>query len=186
MHIFTAHTIHAVAWHIVGIGKAVYIQHLRGTLYRGTHGIEVVLTHKYHRQLPQHRHIESLVQYALPCSPIAKHTDGGPVGTLVLLGKSYAGAQAYLPAHNAMAAKKPFLLREKVHTAALSLGAAGGFTIKFGHALLCGYALGNGQAMIAVSGNEVIIIAQRGHHSCSNRFLPYIQMAKPADLLHTI
>ncbi len=98
-----------------------------------------------------------------------------------MLGKGDARAEANLPAYNAVAAKEALFLREEVHRAALALGAAGGLAIKLGHALIGRDAFSDGQAVVAVGGNHVVVVADGRHAACRHGFLADVEVAKARE-----
>jgi len=84
--------------------------------------------------------------------------------------------------HNTVTTKETVFKTEEMHAASFTLGATSGFTVKLSHTSIGRYTLGQGQAMVAISSNERIVLLRCGHASGGNGFLAHIGMEKSADL----
>ena len=73
------------------------------------------------------------------------------------------------------------LLTEKVHTAPLPFCATGSLAIKFSHATVDGYALGDGKSVVAIRGDEQIIRTGGCHTTGSDGFLAHVGMEESTD-----
>src|SRR5205085_9599835 len=93
----------------------------RRTFHRGAHAVLVVLDDVEHRQIPQRRHVEGLIDLALVERAVAHVGHRKTAIAFVLVGKPEAGADGYLGADYAVAAVKALLAAEHVHGAALAL-----------------------------------------------------------------
>src|SRR5437763_9598875 len=87
-------------------------------------------------QLPQLGHIEALVDLSLVGRAVAEIGDRDQPVVAIAIGEGEAGAERYLRADDAMAAKEALLAREHMHRAALALRQAAAASGEFGqHAL---------------------------------------------------
>src|SRR5207247_10177800 len=77
-------------------------------------------------------------------------------------------------------------LVEEVHRATQPSRASGFFSKKFGHACVCARAAGECVRMIAICGDDVIIVTHSRHRSGHDRFLADVEMTKAADFLRLI
>jgi hypothetical protein len=73
-----------------------------------------------------------------------------------------------------------------VHGAALALGAAGGLAVELGHELVHAHADGDGVAVVAVGGDDVVVLAHEGAAAHGHRFLADVEVQEPTDLLGLI
>src|SRR3546814_1380742 len=118
----------------VGLAAVVELGRLRrGALDRGAHAVLVVLDDVDHRQRPQRRHVEGLVDLALVERAVAEVGDRDGVLLQVAVGEGETGADRHLGADDAMTAVKALLVAEHVHRAALALGVAAGAAGQLGH-----------------------------------------------------
>src|SRR6266849_4541513 len=91
---------------------------------RRSHPVLIVLDDVDHRELPQLRHVEALVDLALIDGAVPKIGQGYVVVAAVMVGEGEAGPERDLGGHDAMPAEETLLDREHVHRAALALGVA--------------------------------------------------------------
>jgi hypothetical protein len=173
------------AGHVVALADGAQVVHVAGAFHAGTHRVVVVLDDEDHRQLPGHGHVEGLVQHALADRTITHHAQGHVVLAAVLVGEGDAGAQADLPAHDAVATEEVALLVEVVHAAALALARTGQFAVELGHHVLRG-AQHQRMAMITVAGDDAIGRANGGDHTREDGLLPDVEVAETAELLHGV
>jgi len=110
--------------------------------YRGAHGVAVVLDDIDHRELPQLRHVETLVDLALVGSAVAEIGQADIVVAAIAVGEGEARAERNLRADDAVAAEEVFGQAEHVHGAALALGIAAAASGQFGHHALGVHAAG--------------------------------------------
>ena len=78
------------------------------------------------------------------------------------------------------------LLVEKMHRTAQPARAAGLFSEKLGHAGVGAGAASERMTMIAIGGDDVIVVPHRRDCADHDRFLPNVKMAKTADFLRLI
>ena len=132
----------------------------RGAADRGAHGVSVVLDHVDDRQLPELRHVEALVDLALVGGAVAEIGQADVAVAAVLVGEGEAGAERHLRADDAVAAVEMLLLGEHVHRAALALRQAAAASGQLGHDALRVHAAGEHVAVVAVSGDHLIAVAE--------------------------
>ena len=72
--------------------------------------------------------------------------------------------------------------REKVHGAALPFGTTRRPAEQFGHALIHRHPHGQGLAVRAITGNDVIVLTAQGQGADCHRLLAGVQVQKAADL----
>ena len=89
---------------------------------RRAHRVAIVLDHVDHRQLPQRRHVEALIDLALVGRAVAEEGQADIVVAAIAVGEGEPGAERDLRADDAMAAVEVLFLGEHVHGAALALG----------------------------------------------------------------
>jgi hypothetical protein len=85
-------------------------------------------------------------------------------------------------ADDPMAAQEVVLAAEQVHRAALAARDAIGAAEQLGHDGAGGYAAGDRLGVVAVGGDDVVIVAERGNRARAGRLLADVQMAEAADL----
>src|SRR4051812_38960951 len=93
---------------------------------------------------------------------LAEKAERHLIRAFVLARESDARRERYLPADDAVPAEKIYIRIEHVHRAAFARGAATGTTIKLGHDLVRRHPLGDGVAVLAITGQHVIIRAECG------------------------
>ena len=72
--------------------------------------------------------------------------------------------------------------RKEMHRAALAFRAARGLAVKLRHALIHTHAGSERMSMIAISGDDMIVVPQKRNRSHRDRFLADIKMEKSAHL----
>ena len=97
-----------------------------------------------------------------------------------------ARADGHLGADDAVTAVEVSFAAEHVHGAALALGIAALASRKLRHDAFRVHAAGQHMAMIAVAGDNRIVLAGRGLHADDNGLLADVEMAEPADQAHSI
>src|SRR5438477_8719725 len=85
-----------------------------------------------------------------------------------------------------MAAIHVILAVEKMHRAAQASRTAGFFSKKLRHACVGAGATSKSVRVIAISGDDIIMVAHRGNRAGYNGFLPNVKMTKPSDLLRLV
>ncbi len=93
---------------------------------------------------------------------------------------SQTEAERSLPADDAVATPIVFVRSEEVHRTALALRATGLLAIHFRHALVHAHADGERVAVIAVGGDEMIVLSGKGNRSDGDRFLADVKVEETA------
>ncbi len=92
-------------------------------------------------------------------SRFAEEAERDSIRPLVLRCESNARRQRNLTADNGVTAKKIYVRIEDVHRAAFACGRAAHLAVKLRHHLICGNAFGYRLAVLAVAGQDVIVLA---------------------------
>ncbi len=153
---------------------------------RGAHGVLVVLDDVDHRQLPELRHVEALVDLALVGRAVAEIGQRDVVVAAVLVGEGQAGAERDLRADDAVAAEEALLGGEHVHRAALALGIAVGPAGQLRHHALGVHAAGQHVAVVAVAGDDLVARLERHLHADHHGLLADVEVAEAADQAHAV
>ena len=85
-------------------------------------------------------------------------------------------------AHDAVAAEVAARDVVEVHAAALAAADAGGLAAQLGHERARVGAAGQGVAVVAVGGDEVVVGPQQAHGADAHRFLADVEVQEAADL----
>ena len=181
LHRAHIHAVDLLAGNVEGGAALGKIGLRRRARHRRAHGVAVVLDDVDHRQLPQLRHVEALVDLALVGGAVAEIGQADEVIAAIAVGEGKAGAERHLRADDAVAAVEILLLAEHVHGAALALGIAAAAAGQFGHHALGFHAAGQHVAVVAVAGDDLIALLQRHLHADDDGFLADIEMAEAAD-----
>ena len=156
-------------------------------LDRGAHGVMIVLDDIEHRELPQRRHVEALIDLALIGRALAEEGERRREAL-----PRYLLAKASPVPSGAGAPTMPWppieilLHREHVHRAALALGIAMAASGEFGHHALGVHARGEHVAVIAIGGDDLVARLDRHLHADDDRLLADIEMAEAADIAHAV
>jgi hypothetical protein len=169
--------VHAVALGALGEARAG-----RGAFLAGAHRVAVVLDDEDDGQRHERREVVGLVHGALVDGTVAHEGEGGALEALVFEGVGEAGAERDLAADDAVAAPEIARRVEVVHRAALALGAAGVFAVVLRHHLVHAHADGERVAVVAVGGDDVVVLAHDGHAADGDGFLPDVEVEEAADL----
>ena len=89
-------------------------------------------------------------------------------------------------ADNGVSAVHVILAIEEVHRAAETARAAGFLAEQFGHAGIWACAARERMGVVAISGDDVIVVARGCDRAADDRFLANVKMAEAADLLGLI
>ncbi len=158
------------------------VEDARVAMELGAHRHHVVLDHVDHRQLPQAGHVEGFVERALVHGAVAEVADADRVLVAVLAGEGDARGQGQVAADDGVAAEEPLRGVEEVHRAALALGAAGVAAQQLGHRLVGAHPAGQGVAVVAIGGDDEIVVAEHPDRTDGDRLLTAVQVAEAADL----
>src|SRR5260370_17634925 len=89
-------------------------------------------------------------------------------------------------ANDRVSAVHVIFLVEEMHRTAEALRAAGRFAKEFGHTRVGAGSARERVSVIAICGDDVIVLAHRGDGTDDNRFLADVKMAEAADFLRLI
>ena len=120
---------------------------------------------------------------ALIDRPVTKVTETNLVATPVLVRKGNPCRQRNMAAHNRVATQKAPLCLEEVHRATLAARTACGLAQKFSHGRLWIHPTRQGMAVVAISGDQVVIVSQHADRSDRTRLLAIVKMAKATNFL---
>ena len=158
----------------------------RGAGHRGSHAVLVVLDDVDHRQLPQLRHVEALVDLALVGGAVAEIGERDVVVAAISVGEGEPGAERDLGADDAVPAEETLLDRKHVHGAALALGIAPAAAGQLRHDALGVHAAGEHVAVVAIAGDDLVAGLDRHLHADHHRLLADIEVAEAADQPHAV
>mmetsp|Transcript_22786 Transcript_22786/g.58407 ORF Transcript_22786/g.58407 Transcript_22786/m.58407 type:complete len:416 (+) Transcript_22786:91-1338(+) len=181
LHRQHVHAVHLEAGHVVSAG--VEGGGLGAAPLSGAHAVMVVLAHKDDGQVPQARNVERLVLLALVGRAIAVHGERNVPLLHVLVLEGQAGAERDLRAHDAAAAVEVVLLLVHVHRAADALGRAGVAPEELRYDLVHGAAAPDVRAVVAVRGDDGVLVGDGGLHALDDGLLPVVQVTEAADEL---
>src|SRR5690606_34268634 len=145
------------------------------------HCVVVVFADEYYRKFPGHGHVEHLVQDTLTGSSVTKEGEANIIRSFVFFCKGNSGSGTNLRTYNSVSSEEIHLFSKEVHATALSFGATSSFSIKLGHTALGRNAFSQCQTVVAVSGNERILLPGGCHTTGSNGFLTYVGMEEATD-----
>ena len=167
--------------HAVAVGAAGERLAGGGAFLARAHGVLVVLDDEDDRHVPEGGEVERFVDGALVGGAVAHVAKAAALEPLVFEGVGESEAQWGLAADDAVAAPEMFRRGEEVHGAALALGAAGEFALQLGHELAHAHADGEGVAMVAVGGDDVVVLAQQRAGADGDGLLAVVEMEEAAD-----
>src|SRR5258706_2227295 len=186
LHRANVHAVDLLAGDIEGDATLGKVGLRRRPRHRCAHRVTVVLDDEDDRELPQLRHVETLIDLSLVRCAVAEIGQADKIVAAIAVGESKAGAERHLCGDNAMAAEEILLLAEHVHGAALALGVAAVASGQFGHHTFGFHSGSQHMPVVAVSRYDLIALFQGHIHANDNRFLADIEMAKAADRAHSV
>ncbi len=134
-------------------------------------------------RLPERGEVVGLVDGALVDRAVAHEGHAGALQALVLEPVGEAGAERHLAADDAVAAPVVAGGVEEMHRAALALGAAGHLAVELRHERVQLHADRDGVAVVAVGGDDVVVLAHQRAAADGHRLLADVEMQEAADLL---
>ena len=186
LHCTHVHSIHLVTRNIERQAAARQVHFGRGAGNCGPHGVTVVLNHINHRQLPELRHVEALIDLTLVGRAVAEIGDGDIFVAAVVIGEGQAGSERNLRADDPVATVEALLHAEHMHGAAFALGISVRASGEFGHHALRIHAGCEHMAVVAIAGDDLVALLERHLHADDYGFLADIEMAKAADQPHAV
>ena len=182
----TFHAVDLFAGNAEGRAALVELGLRARALHARAHGVLVVLDDVDHRQVPELRHVEALVDLALVGRAVTEIGQRHVVVAAVLAGKRQPGAERHLGRDDAVAAVEALLVREHVHRAALAAGVAVAAAGELGHDALGVHAAGQHVAVVAVAGDDAVALLQHHLHADHHGLLADVEMAEAADQAHAV
>lgn len=149
----------------------------------GAHAVLVVFYQKDDGEFEEACEIKRFVQGTLVHRAVAEVAQHDAIFLAVFNGPAEAHRQRNVAGNNGVPAEKIAFMVEKVHRATLAMRAAGGLAVKLGKERMNIAAAGDGVAMVAVRGNNIVVGAHRADAADGNCFLTVIKMAEAADFL---
>ena len=180
------HAVDRLARDAVRLAVLVELGDRRGALDRSAHAVAVVLDDVDDRQLPQRRHVHRLGDLALVGRAVAEIGQRDVLAAVVLVGEGEARADRHLGADDAVAAVKVLLAAEHVHRAALALGVAVAAPGQLGHDSLGIHAGRQHVAVVAIGGDDRVLVGDRRLHADHHGLLADVEMAEAADQAHAV
>jgi hypothetical protein len=117
---------------------------------------------------------------------LAHEADDDLVAAAVLDGEADAGGDRHVPADDAVSAEEVRVAVEEVHRAALAARAAVDAPEELGHDRARRHAARERLPVVAIRGDDVVVVAQHGERAGGDRFLPDVQVAEAADLAERV
>src|SRR5437588_3591317 len=185
-HFSEVHSIDNFSGDIVTFGSIDNLLKRCRPFHRGAHGEEVVFANEDDRQFIKRAEIQSFVERALIDRAVAEEAECYTIFVTVFDRKGQSNSQRHVGADDRMAAIHVILAVEKMHRAAQAARTAGFFSKELCHACVGAGAASKSMRVIAVSGDDIIIVAHRGNRAGHNGLLADIKMTKTADLLRLI
>src|SRR3989441_13180735 len=158
----------------------------RSTLFPYTTLFRSVLAAENRGEVVDGGHVEGLVEGADVDRRLPEVTEAHLVAALVLDGEPDPGPERDMPAHDPVPPHESLPDVEQMHRAALALRAPGGFAEQLGHHRAGGDAARQRLAVLAVGGDDVIVVAQRRERADRHRLLSDVEMAEPTDLAQRV
>ena len=107
---------------------------------------------------------------------VSEETKRGSFEALVFQAVSEAEAEGGLAGDDTMSAPEVFVGCDEVHRSAFALGATGGFSVKFGHALVHVHADGESVGVTTIGGDHVIVRPHERGGADGDRFLANVEV----------
>ncbi len=153
-----------------------------GAAEAGAHGVPVILDDVDDGKVPERGEVEAFVEATLVDSTVAHETHGCSGEAFVFEAVGETETERCLTSNDAVTAPVVFVRSEEVHGPPLPFRAAGGFPEQLGHAFIHVHADGEGVAVIAVSGDDMIVGPHEGAGADGDAFLSDIEMEEASHL----
>ena len=118
--------------------------------------------------------------------PVPHERHAGALYPLVLQAVGEPGAERHLAADDAVAAPEIAGGIEEMHRAAFSLGASRGLPVELGHERVHLHPDGDGVSVVAVRGDDMVVLAHEGAAADGDGLLADVQVKEAADLLRLV
>src|SRR6266513_4747028 len=185
-HLAKIHSIDDFPWDVITFGTINDLPERRRSFYGRTHGEEVVFTNKNDRQFIKSREIQRFVEGALVNRSVAEEAKRDTVFATVFDGESQSHRERNVSCDNGVTSIHVMLLIEEMHRAPQAARAACFFSKKLRHTCVGARATSKRVSMIAVSGDDVVIVTNSSDGAGDDCFLPNVKVTKTTDLLRLI
>ena len=175
------HAVGAVAGNAVAFGFLADLRDGGGAINGGAHAVLVVLADPQDGQLPDLGQVQRLVEITDIGSAIAEHTDRHGVVMLVQVAQRQPGGDRQVRADDGVPAPEILAHIGHVHRAAFAVRGAGGLAEQLGHHHFGGDAAVDGDAVVAVGGDDAVLRAAQRDQAGGDRLLPDVQVQEAAD-----
>src|SRR6478672_10414694 len=112
-HLAEVHAIHNFTRHVVAFGAIDDVLERGRSLYRCSHGEEIVFADENDRELEESREIQCLVKATLVDRAIAEKAKRNPVFLPIFRGERHPGGERHMRADNGVPTIQMFFLVEK-------------------------------------------------------------------------
>src|SRR4030095_9788116 len=180
------HSIDNFSGNVVAFRAVNDLPERRRSLHGSAHGEEVVFTNENDRQFIKSGQIQRFVEGALIDRSITEEAERHTIFAPVFNGKSHPDRQRNMSGDNSVTAVHVIFAVEEMHRTAQAARAACFFSKKFRHTCVRARAASKRVSMIAVSGDNVVIVTNGSDSAGHDCFLPNVKMTKAADLLRLI
>src|SRR5207302_8554478 len=128
------HAVHYAARNVITFCAIDELFERSGTLDRGSHGKEIVLANKNHRQLEKGSELQRFVKGALIDRAVAEKAKSNAIFISIFAGESEATGQRDVRSHNGVSTVHVMFLVEKMHRTTEPARTTSIFAEKFCHA----------------------------------------------------
>ncbi len=173
--------VHRLTFHPITFGADDHVLVCGGAGDRGAHSVAVVLDDEDDGQVPQRCNVQRFVKRADVHSGFPEGADTDLVSAAVFDRESNACRDWNVAADDSVSAEEVGLRIEKVHGSAFAAGAPGFASEKLRHDCSRADSARQRLAVIAVSGDDVVIGPDHGHDAGRDRFLADVQVTEPAN-----
>ena len=174
-------SVHQHSRNVVGcrtVGDVFHSDHLFET---AGYGVLVVLTEKHHRQLPNGRQVDGLVERAFVAGPVAEEGHRHPVVALQPAAQGSAHRRGDGGTKDTRLAQNSHTEVGQVHGTALALTEAGALAQQLGHRLFDVAALGDRVPVGPVIAGHPVVVTQGQTSAHGHGFLPDVGVGRPYD-----
>lgn len=146
----------------------------------------IVLADQNRRQIPERGDVKRLKQLPLIRRTVTVENKGHGFILGILLSEGNSTSERDLSPDDAMAAEKPGVFLVKVHRTTFSSGATGLAAHELGEHLEEGPAAAEEDAVVAIGGDNGVLLRNRRLHPNGDGLLAVVKVAKPSDQLRLV
>ena len=122
------------------------------------------------------------MELSLVDSAVAEEADHDLVAAAVLDGQREPHGDGQVTAHDGVSPHEALLHVEQVHGSALAAAGARDLAHQLGHHGIRGHAPGQRVAVVAVVGDDIVVLAEVGERPNRDGFLTYVEVEEASDL----